>query len=141
MTTVEDGPENAVAEDRKWLDARPSDAAGAREAVGAYLDLHGPALSAAARGDILLVVSELVTNALRHAGGVTGLRIVFRDGTVEITVQDASPEWPAERGHAGDWTPGGFGWPLVRRLAEVTVTALGDDGKLVRATMRGDGPA
>lgn len=135
MTTVEDGPANAVAEEGKWLDARPRDAAEARRAAASHLDRHEPALPAQTRDDVLLVVSELVTNALRHAGGVTGFRIAVRGAGVEVTVQDASPREPAVRTHTGDWTPGGYGLPMIAKLAEVAVTPLGDDGKLVRATV------
>lgn len=86
--------------------------------------------------DVLLIVSELVTNAIRHAGGVTGLRVSAGVGVVEIAVRDASPSLPATAAHHEEWLPGGYGWPLVHRLAEVTVDLLGDGGKLIRALVR-----
>ncbi|QIQ01527.1 ATP-binding protein [Streptomyces liangshanensis] len=138
MTTVDDGADNAVTGAPVWFDARPADAAEARALTRAFLAGH-PAPDRTL-GDVLLVVSELVTNALRHAGGVTAFRVAVRSGAVEIVVQDASPVPPVAREHRGQWLPGGYGWPLVNRLAEVTVVPLGDDGKIVRASLRRPGP-
>jgi anti-sigma regulatory factor (Ser/Thr protein kinase) len=139
MTTVDEGPENATAWQAAWLDARPAGAAEARDLAATYLAAHGDRVPGPVLDDVLLVVSELVTNALRHAGGVTGLRVTLRNDGVEVTVQDGSREQPVTRGHGGNWLPGGYGWPMVSRLAEVAVVPLGADGKLVRATVPLDG--
>lgn len=140
MTTVEDGAvgdgTEAVAGERATMDALPADAAEARALVSSFLALRVPLALEHTVVDVLLVVSELVTNALRHAGGVTGLRISSRPGMVEITVRDAGQNVPVHREHGREWLPGGYGWPLVHRLAEVTVVPLGAEGKLVRATLR-----
>jgi anti-sigma regulatory factor (Ser/Thr protein kinase) len=137
MTTVEDGAD-AVAGEPATMDALPADAAEARALVRSFLALRvPPALGhTVVEADVLLVVSELVTNALRHAGGVTGLRVSCRPGVVEITVRDAAQAVPVHREHDRGWLPGGYGWPLVHRLAEVAVVPLGAEGKLVRATLR-----
>ncbi|GAA3715775.1 ATP-binding protein [Streptomyces tremellae] len=135
MTTVEEGPDGATAEGSRWLDARPAGAAEARDLTAAYLAEQGPRVPQPVRDDVLLVVSELVTNALRHAGGARGLRVALRPAGVEVTVQDGSTRRPVERGHGRNWLPGGYGWPMVCRLAEVAVVPLGSDGKLVRATV------
>ncbi|MFF1956645.1 ATP-binding protein [Streptomyces sp. NPDC058220] len=136
MTTVDDGADNAVTGARAWLDARPADTAEARALVRSFLDRREPAVPERTVVDVLLIVSELVTNAIRHAEGVTAFRIAARTGVVEITVQDASARLPEHKEHRGDWLPGGYGWPLVHRLAEVTVVPLGDGGKLIRALVR-----
>ncbi|MET9967646.1 ATP-binding protein [Streptomyces sp. NPDC006356] len=65
---------------------------------------------------VLLVVSELVTNAVRHAGAMTGSNLVAGPGTATVCVEDASrippcPQ-PTEPGK-----PGGFGWHLVQELS------------------------
>ncbi|MFE1895122.1 ATP-binding protein [Streptomyces yangpuensis] len=77
--------------------------------------------------DVLLVVSELITNAVRHAGGVTGFRLKTDAGSVTVAVHDASPLPP--RPLPLDATkPGGFGWHLVQELSvdvEVDVHAAG----------------
>ncbi|KIF71378.1 hypothetical protein HY68_26795 [Streptomyces sp. AcH 505] len=140
MTTVDDGADNAVAGALRWIDALPASAAEARALTGEFLAHYEPPVSSRTLGDILLVVSELVTNAIRHAGGVTAMRITAGDGLVEVTVRDASATAPSVRDHGSggrgpDWLPGGYGWPLVRRLADVAVVPLPEGGKLIRATL------
>ncbi|MET7654945.1 MULTISPECIES: ATP-binding protein [unclassified Streptomyces] len=75
--------------------------------------------------DLLLVVSELVTNALRHGGGLAGFETTpVRDG-VRVAVRDHSDEAPAPL--CGAHSPsaghrvGGYGWPLIVRLAREIV--------------------
>ncbi|MFI5756447.1 ATP-binding protein [Streptomyces sp. NPDC051569] len=136
MTTVDDAADNAVTGGAAWLDARPADTAEARALARSFMDGRAPALPGPTMVDVLLVVSELVTNAIRHAGGVTAFRISDRGGAVEITVQDPSALHPVHKEHGDDWQPGGYGWPLVHRLADVTVVPLGDGGKLIRARVR-----
>ncbi|MFF3749282.1 ATP-binding protein [Streptomyces sp. NPDC002018] len=136
MTTVDDGAESAVSGALMWQDGLPSGAAEARAMACSLLERFEPKVPERTAGDVLLVVSELVTNAVRHAGGVTGFRVSACAGEVEIAVRDASPLLPVGREHGQDWLPGGYGWPLVQRLAEVTVTVLGDGGKLIRALVR-----
>jgi anti-sigma regulatory factor (Ser/Thr protein kinase) len=41
--------------------------------------------------DVLLAASELVSNAVEHAGGATSLRVVGMAGTVTVEVEDAMP--------------------------------------------------
>ncbi|MBT2414841.1 ATP-binding protein [Streptomyces sp. ISL-12] len=108
-------------EDRGPLDdGNLRTAAQAREVTRAFL----PA-AASERGSavdaLLLVVSELFTNAARHAGGVTRFRLETGPDTVTVAVQDASSVPP--RPLPLDATrPGGFGWHLVHELsAEVRV--------------------
>lgn len=136
MTTVDDEADNALTGAPAWVDARPADTAEARALTRSFLELHDPPPAEATVVDVLLVVSELVTNAVRHGGGVTSFRVAARPGVVEITVQDGSPQPPVLKEHRGDWLPGGYGWPLVNRLAEVTVVSLGPEGKLIRALLR-----
>lgn len=74
-----------------------------------------------------LVVSELVTNAVRYAGGACGLSLAYRGRGVEITVWDMSSAGVTVR----DWDPaqpGGFGLEIVRAICgplTVTPTAQG----------------
>ncbi|GLX01925.1 hypothetical protein Misp02_60110 [Microtetraspora sp. NBRC 16547] len=48
-----------------------------------------------------LVVSELVTNALRHAGGPTRLSLYLLDGTLRCEVEDAYAMPPPTTRHPG----------------------------------------
>lgn len=83
---------------------------------------------------VLLVVSELVTNALRHAGGVRGFRLKESRGTVTTAVQDASPVPPRPRPlDAGE--PSGFGWHLVQELSVEVQVHIYSAGKTVVAAV------
>lgn len=83
---------------------------------------------------VVLVVSELVTNAKRHAGGVTGFRLDAAPGSVTVTVTDASTTPPRLR-RTDAFEPGGFGWPLVQELATEVSVYIHPDGKSVRAVL------
>ncbi|MFJ2605648.1 ATP-binding protein [Streptomyces sp. NPDC091279] len=98
--------------------------------------------------DLLLVVSELVTNAIRHGDGLAGFEVAVTDDGVRLLVHDHSDAVP--RSAAGAAPPGhrvsGYGWPLVLRLArEVAVDRRAGGGKTISALMpltaASDGPA
>ncbi|MEU1940510.1 ATP-binding protein [Streptomyces coeruleorubidus] len=81
---------------------------------------------------VLLVVSELVSNAVLHAGGVTGFRLEAGSGTVAVVVQDASTAPPKPRPwDAGE--PGGLGWHLVQDLSDDVQVRIHAAGKTVTA--------
>ncbi|MFD8205127.1 ATP-binding protein [Streptomyces sp. NPDC059695] len=108
----------------------------ARQLVRQTLGALGP-LHAAQVEDLLLVTSELVTNAHRHGGGVTSFGIAVGRDRVTVSVADSSGEPPRPRLH-DELRPGGFGWPIVLRLCrEVTVDAR-TDGKTVHAAVAVD---
>ncbi|WP_234043065.1 ATP-binding protein [Streptomyces marianii] len=82
---------------------------------------------AAVLTDALLVTSELVTNAIRHGGGVTGFAARVTDEGLELTVRDRNPAVPVVRLRPDGQTfpVGGYGWPLVQRLAtRIHITPL-----------------
>ncbi|OON80963.1 hypothetical protein B1H18_10865 [Streptomyces tsukubensis] len=83
---------------------------------------------------MLLVTSELVTNALRHGGGLVRFTAKLREGHVEMEVGDRSAIHPTfTPKEPGDPVPGGYGWPLIRRLsAEVTIAGTPTGGKVIR---------
>lgn len=69
-----------------------------------------------------LVVSELVTNSVRHAGGEPGdpveVSVHCTDRTVRVAVTDTGAGFdPGHRGRAGGG-PGGWGLYLVAELAD-----------------------
>ena len=111
------------------LRATPSAPAKAREAVREVLiswgftDLCDTAM---------LLSSELVTNAVRHAG--TRFEIVLERldiGGIRVAVSDAAAgDWPSVK-YAADDDEGGRGMWLVDRLAHSWGTTSGRGGKTV----------
>ncbi|GAB2944360.1 ATP-binding protein [Streptomyces sp. YPW6] len=66
--------------------------------------------------DALLVVSELISNADRHGGGLREFAAGVEDGHLWLEVADHSDVLPESAAH-DPLVPGGFGWSLVRRLS------------------------
>ncbi|MFR0354833.1 ATP-binding protein [Streptomyces sediminimaris] len=92
-----------------------------------------------ALGDALLVVSELMTNAILHGGGVTDFSVDVVDTNVSVSVCDRSDRLPVAR-NAADLRRrqrvGGHGWPIVCRLAhDVHVCELPAGGKRITAVV------
>lgn len=81
-------------------------------------------------GDLLVCVSEAVTNAVLHAG--TALRLVVRDDGIllRIEVTDADPTIPIRR-DPDPKTPTGRGLHLIERLAERWGVDGRRDGKTI----------
>ncbi|WP_344443749.1 ATP-binding protein [Kitasatospora nipponensis] len=71
----------------------------------------------AAADDVVLVVSELVANACRHAGGPTELALHRQAGAVRVEVADPSPGRPVPRLAGRVGRPGGYGLRIVGVLA------------------------
>ncbi|WP_051940011.1 SpoIIE family protein phosphatase [Phaeacidiphilus oryzae] len=77
-----------------------------------------------------LLVSELVTNAVRYAVAPIGLRLIRRPDRLLVEVADPLPDPPRER-RAGRSDEGGRGLQLVRRLADQWGTRAQGPGKVV----------
>ena len=99
------------------LPAEPHSAKVARDAI-AGLDGHLGNVF----GDVVLLISELVTNSVRHAGldatQPLQLSVVTSGDTVRVAVRDPGPGFrppppPTDPGHVGGW-----GLVLVDQLAE-----------------------
>ncbi|MEU9237255.1 ATP-binding protein [Streptomyces subrutilus] len=121
------------AEVRVDFDGAPGCIAEARETAAVFLRHHaaepaGPTF----HDDVLLVVSELVTNAVRHAPGPFVLEIGLVPGGIEIAVRDTSPRPPHSR--PPDRT-GGRGWGIVQTLARRVRVVPGQGGKTVHAEL------
>ncbi|MCX4725474.1 ATP-binding protein [Streptomyces sp. NPDC090052] len=114
----------------------PATVARARDDMREFVSELSPAPTPECTDNAVLVVSELVTNALRHAGGLTALRLAADRTTLEVTVEDPSRAMPRERAPDLNGAGGGFGWPLVRFLARtVVVSHCPQGGKNVRAVL------
>ncbi|MEU6093716.1 ATP-binding protein [Streptomyces sp. NPDC047079] len=85
-------------------------------------------------GDIAaLLVSELVTNSLRHATGPIGVRLIRDGGTAPcllVEVSDTLPDPPRER-TADSYSEDGRGLQLVARSSRRWGTRPAETGKTV----------
>jgi serine phosphatase RsbU (regulator of sigma subunit)/anti-sigma regulatory factor (Ser/Thr protein kinase) len=81
-----------------------------------------------------LVVSELVTNAIRYGRGPVGLRLI-RTGTLTCEVSDTSSAAPHLR-RAGTFDENGRGLFLVARLTDRWGSRCTSDGKTIWAEQR-----
>ncbi|MGA5820346.1 ATP-binding protein [Kitasatospora sp. NPDC094028] len=82
--------------------------------------------------DVLLMVSELVTNACLHApGGPRELRLDWNGRRLRVEVLDDSPVPPELRRHADPGFPGGHGLRVVDRLARAWGSVPEGGGKRV----------
>ncbi|MFR9676981.1 ATP-binding protein [Streptomyces sp. TR06-5] len=120
----------------------PLTAAEARDRVTHLLGRHFGEAGRASPGDevvvadALLVTSELATNAIRHAGGITAFRARIHRDRLIVTVSDGSDAVPRrqELSTTGRSQPGGYGWALTCRLARrLVVTRHHGGGKSVTA--------
>ncbi|TXL83561.1 ATP-binding protein [Streptomyces sp. IB2014 016-6] len=106
----------------------------ARRAARAFTDRLTPAPGPDMADTLVLVVSELVTNALRHGGGHYTLELSAGPDTVTAAVSDPNPAHPRERAPDLNGGSGGFGWHMVRRLTHhLTVTPGPRHGKTIHA--------
>ncbi|MFG2640425.1 ATP-binding protein [Streptomyces sp. NPDC048370] len=81
--------------------------------------------------DVLLLVSEVVTNACLHADGPEELVLRHRDDHLRVEVSDASPEHPKRRRPRAPSLPGGHGLMVLDRLAGAWGSEPRGRGKVV----------
>ncbi|MFF7442097.1 ATP-binding protein [Streptomyces sp. NPDC008122] len=87
--------------------------------------------------DLVLIVSELVTNAVLHAHGPYALTIRLEPGRAGIAVSDGSPDMSGRRADVGTRRigPGGRGLKIVRALGADLFVSRAGDGKQVVAVL------
>jgi anti-sigma regulatory factor (Ser/Thr protein kinase) len=111
------GARDPAAWTRTQLPYAPSSARAARRFIVAAL--HGWRLDALSQV-IVLLVGELVTNAIAHTPATTagiGLVVVLGEDAVRVEVHDGSHELPEQRGVGGWDDEAGRGLGLVAMLA------------------------
>ncbi|MFJ1732611.1 ATP-binding protein [Streptomyces sp. NPDC088254] len=115
------GPDEGLVETTAALDGEDGCIAGARHLTGDFLARvqreHGVPVSARTMDLSQLVVSELVTNALRHAPGPVLLHLRVIGAAVEIAVWDSDPGMPAPR-DADPTRVGQHGLEIVMAVAQ-----------------------
>lgn len=118
--------------------AHPAQVGQARRVVAAHLVEWG--LDGETREVAVLLVSELVTNALQH--GRQPMRLVAENGPTRLRVEihDGGDGRPAIRPVRAD-EPGGRGLRLVDALAARWETTLGPNGKCVWFELDTEGAA
>ena len=108
----------------------------ARAAVGAACDRW---CLEDLRTSAQLIVSELVTNAVRHAVGDIGVEAVLRGDFLHLRVHDGSPEPPVPvRSDASIMRDSGRGLPIVAKYSSAWgfIVNQSQSGKVVWATLR-----
>ncbi|MFB7502047.1 ATP-binding protein [Streptomyces broussonetiae] len=132
---IDSGKREDVSAPRRLVLRNRSDAAAkARQVTRRFVRRLAPPVDDRAAHDVDLVVTELVTNAVRHARGTTCvLSLDARPDAVEVTVLDSDPEPPRPRTPDFSGRSGGFGWLLIRRLARKVTVVLVPNGKAVCA--------
>ena len=84
-----------------------------------------------------LLITELVANAVRHAGSPPVMRIDVDSGTIRVAVYDTSDSAPSVR-HSGPEDEGGRGLLLVESLASSWGWTRTTDGKSIWFTLDGN---
>lgn len=111
------------------LDATPRSISTARHAVLQLLDpLQVPVEVAE---DVMLLVSELVTNAVVHAGTAVHVSACAEVGRILVAVGDDDPHHAPRRSERGAMATSGRGMRLVELLASSWGVEMRDSSKSV----------
>ena len=126
----------AVTHDRTLvLRAGPGAPAKARRLVASL------PLTEGLRDVLVIVVSELVTNSVRHAGMAEGdsieLHLAGDDRGVSVSVRDRGPGFSKSLATTAHRGPGGLGLSIVAALSEDWAVACGPHGCTVRCAVEG----
>ncbi len=114
------------------LDSSHTDTVLARRAARRFLQARCPWADV---HDVLLVLSELLGNALRHTEGGWQLRMACRPEALVVEVHDSSSARPVPRPGDPD-NGGGFGWGIVQQLTSSVTVRPHAAGKSVQAVWR-----
>ncbi|MFF4392255.1 ATP-binding protein [Streptomyces sp. NPDC001552] len=115
-----------------WPGASARDAT--RDFLARAARLRAPAKDGS-MDDVLLVVAELVANAIRHTDGPSSLHLELLDDAVDVCVSDPSPRHPEPRTPRTDGT-GGWGWFMIQSLAtHIHIRPAVGGGKIICAEL------
>ncbi len=118
---------------QQTFDGGPRSPAAARRFTAAALpELLGDRLTPAVCDDVELVVSELITNAVRAGSPTVELTLAVEQSRLAVRVTDRAEGWPEER-IAGIHDAGGRGLTLVSAMSVAWGVRLIDGGKVVWA--------
>ena len=115
------------------LDAKPRSAALARRALSRLLSERG--VEGITKDFALLVVSELVTNAIRFGREPIELRADIAEHIIRIEVFDGGYQIQRVADYADPWSTNGRGLAVVEAVCREWGVARGDAGKTVWATV------
>ncbi|WP_190226805.1 ATP-binding protein, partial [Streptomyces hydrogenans] len=85
--------------------------------------------------DLVLIVSELVTNAVTHAKAPYALTVSMEKGRVGIAVSDGSVDLSGRQGEPEETAESGRGLKIVRALGADLFVSPSDSGKQVIAVL------
>ncbi len=102
-------------------------------------DLSAAGIFETAVGDAVLVVSELLSNAIRHARPLPGANVqvawALGDNAIEVAVSDGGSATTPARTHASVSALGGRGLDIVEYLASRWGIRSDDSGQTVWAVL------
>ncbi|MGT2532816.1 ATP-binding protein [Streptomyces nojiriensis] len=109
----------------------------ARQGVERMLALQPAVCPCAVAEDLVLIVSELVTNAVLHAEGPYALTVSLEPGRAGVAVSDGSQGLSGRRSQGGMRRPGsgGRGLNIVRALGADLFVSRSDSGKQIVAVL------
>ena len=115
----------------------PASVAVARQRLAA--DMSSAGIFEAAVGDAVLVVSELLSNAIRHARPLPGANVqvawALGDDAIEVAVSDGGAGTIPARTHASVSALGGRGLDIVEYVARRWGVRSDDSGQTVWAVL------
>lgn len=120
---------------REFAGDAASPAAARSFAKAALSDLLQQSVPPMLCDDLELIVSELVTNAVRAGSPTVVVSVGTQEGRIVVRVSDEAAGWP-EQHEATIHDIGGRGLPLVSALSETWGVRMADTGKVVWAELK-----
>ncbi|MEU3315692.1 ATP-binding protein [Streptomyces sp. NPDC006662] len=117
------------------LPSRAQAAHQARQAAASLMAEGDSACPCGIAEDIVLIVSELVTNAVLHADGPYALTVSLEQRRAGIAVSDGSADLSGHHGPAQRVGSGGRGLKIVRALGAELFVSRSGRGKHVIAVL------